>query len=127
MYYYKLYYPFITFQISDQKGMGMETYLSEPDLVKFNKIIGRDMELIAVYLELSQVEVERLKMEFPTSMSTVVHHILLTWRRKLGHAATLQNLEEALRNAEKDTGVNIEWDVFSQAKENILREKRLGR
>jgi hypothetical protein len=111
---------------SDQKGMEMETCLSEIDLLKFNKVIRRDMDLIAC-LGLSQVEIDRLKIENPHSLSTVVHKILLTWKRKHGQAATLQNLEEALKDAESDTGAYIDWGAFSQAKERLLRGQGLGR
>lgn len=80
------------------------------------------MELIANYLGLSQVEIDRLKMENPTSMRTVVHNILLTWKRKRGPTATLDNLEKSLQGAERDTGASLDWDVFSRAKKSILKE-----
>ncbi|XP_056015075.1 uncharacterized protein LOC125676208 [Ostrea edulis] len=99
------------------------TVLSEKDLSKFNKVIGNDMELIATCLGLSQVEIDRLKRENPTSMSTVVHNILLTWKRKRGPAATLENLEKSLQDAERDTGAGVNWDVFNRAKKAILEKK----
>ncbi|XP_056015023.1 uncharacterized protein LOC130052885 [Ostrea edulis] len=96
--------------------------LSERDLSKFNKVIGNDMELIATCLGLSQVEIDRLKRKNPTSMSTVVHNILLTWKRKRGPAATLENLEKSLQDAERQTGAGVDWDGFSRAKEEISKE-----
>ncbi|XP_056015156.1 uncharacterized protein LOC125676198 [Ostrea edulis] len=99
------------------------TILSERDLLNFNKVIGNGMELIATCLGLSQVEIDRLKMDNPMSTSTVVHNILVTWKRKLGDAATLENLEKSLQEAEKHTGASVDWSVFSQAKEALKSSK----
>ncbi|XP_056015088.1 uncharacterized protein LOC125676201 [Ostrea edulis] len=103
------------------KPTSVSIVLSEKDLSKFNKVIGNDMELIATCLGLSQVEIDRLKRENPTSMSTVVHKILVTWKRKMGPTATLENLEKTLQDAERDTGANVDWDVFNRAKTVILK------
>jgi hypothetical protein len=101
-----------------------KTYLSEDDLLKFNNVFVNDVELIATGLRLSQAEINRCKMENPNSISTVVHNILLMWKRKLASTATLENLEEALLAVEKDTGASVNWDVFSQAKKDILKKRK---
>jgi hypothetical protein len=101
-----------------------DTALSSTDLLKFNKVIGKDMELVAATLELSQVEIDRIKMENPASMSAVVQSIFLTWKQKLGPAATLEKLEEALRDAERDTAAYVDWEVFRQAKKSILKKRK---
>lgn len=86
-------------------------------------MIGSDMELIATCLGLSEVEMDRLKMENPTSMSNVVQKILLTWKRKRGPTATLENLEKSLQDAERDTTASVDWSVINRAKEDILKER----
>jgi hypothetical protein len=91
--------------------------------LKFNKVIGKDMVLIAACLGLSQVEIERLRMENPTSMNTVMHNVLLAWKNKLGHAATLGKLEDEIGKAEIDTGACIDWWEFHQAKDAILKKR----
>jgi hypothetical protein len=96
----------------DKAAVAEETVLSERDLLKFNKVIGKDMELVGAHLGLSQVEIDRVKMENPSSMSAIVHNILLRWKQKLGPAATLEKLEEALR----DTGAYVDWDEFRRSK-----------
>ncbi|XP_056015101.1 probable serine/threonine-protein kinase pats1 [Ostrea edulis] len=101
----------------------LSVVLSESDLLKFNKMIGSDMELIATCLGLSEVEMDRLKMENPTSMSNVVQKILLTWKRKRGPTATLENLEKSLQDAERDTTASVDWSVINRAKEDILKER----
>jgi hypothetical protein len=100
----------------DKAAVTEETVLSERDLLKFNKVIGKDMELVAASLRLSQVEIVRVKMENPTSMGAVVHNILLRWKQKLGPAATLEKLEKDLRDAERDTGAYVDWDEFRRSK-----------
>jgi hypothetical protein len=82
------------------------------------------MELIAASLGLSQVEIDRLKRENPMSVSTVIRNILLTWKRKVGPAATLEKFEEALKDAERDTGASVDWVVFNEAKERILKGRK---
>ena len=81
------------------------------------------MELIAACLELSQVEIDRLKMQNPSSISSVAHNILLTWKQKHGSAATLEKLKGALKDAEEDTGAHVDWDAFDKAKEKISKGK----
>jgi hypothetical protein len=98
--------------------------LTDQDLLKFNKVIGKDMELVAACLGLSQVEIERLKMENPNSMSNAMQSILLTWKRRLGHAATLGELEKAFLEAHKDTRASMDWQLFEQAKDAILKKKK---
>ncbi|XP_056015025.1 probable serine/threonine-protein kinase pats1 [Ostrea edulis] len=93
--------------------------LSELDMSKFTMVMGKDFEVVAKYLQWKQNEIDILKMETP-SVKTVIHKILLTWNRKLGPAATLENLEKALEGAERDTGAGVNWDVFNQAKKAIL-------
>lgn len=85
--------------------------------------MGKDFEVVAKYLQWKQNEIDILKMETP-SVKTVIHKILLTWNRKLGPAATLENLEKALEGAERDTGAGVNWDVFNRAKKAILKKKK---
>jgi hypothetical protein len=98
--------------------------LSEHDLLKFNKVMGNEMELIAASLGLYEMEIDRLKRENPTSRSTVVRNILLAWKRIVGPDATLEKLEEALKDAERDTGASVDWIVFNEAKERILTGRK---
>jgi hypothetical protein len=81
------------------------------------------MELIAVCLGLSQVEIDRLKMQHPTSIRTVAYNILLMWKQKQGSTATLDKFEQALKDAEEDTGAHVDWDTFGKAKEKISKGK----
>jgi hypothetical protein len=108
------------FSINETNG----TALSSNDLLKFNKVIGKDMELIATSLGLSQVEIYRVKMENHTSMSVVVQDIFLTWKQKLGPAATLEKFEKALEDAERDTSAQVDWEVFRHAKKRILKKRK---
>jgi hypothetical protein len=80
--------------------------------------------LIAANLGLYQNEIDKLKRENPTSRGTVVHNILLAWKRIVGPDATLEKLEEALKDAERDTGASVDWVVFSEAKERILAGRK---
>jgi hypothetical protein len=112
---------------SDRAAVTTGKLLSERDLSKFNKVIGKDMELIAACLGLSQVEIDRIMMENQRSMSTAVHKIFLTWKRKLGQAATLENLENSLQDAERDTGVHVDWELFRQAKTDLLKKRGWAR
>jgi hypothetical protein len=84
------------------------------------------MELVATSLQLSQAEINRLKIENPTSMSDVIQGIFVTWKHKRGPAATLENLEKALKATEEDTGAILNWIVFSQAKKRILNKNTLN-
>jgi ABC-type dipeptide/oligopeptide/nickel transport system permease subunit len=91
--------------------------------LKFDKVIGKDIGVIAACLGVPQVEIDRLKMENPNSMSTAMQIILLAWKRRLGHAATLEELEEAFMEANRVTGASIDWQLFRQAKDTILKKK----
>jgi hypothetical protein len=86
--------------------------------------MGKDLELIATCLQLTQVEIDKLQMENATSLNIVVHKILLTWKRKLGPTATLGMLEKSLKDAERNTGASVDWDVVSRAKDDILKERK---
>ncbi|XP_056018466.1 uncharacterized protein LOC125668285 [Ostrea edulis] len=101
-----------------------ETVLSEPDMLKFTLVMGNDFELIAKYLlQLSQNEIDILKKE-NKSKKTMIHIIFRKWRSKLGNSATLEKLEKSLKDAERDTGVSLDWDIFRRAKEDILKNKK---
>jgi hypothetical protein len=85
--------------------------------------MGKDFELIAQYLGLSLTEIDQIKMDHKFSSNVTIHHILQKWKSKLGHGATLENLEKSLRDAEEHTNAQVHWDAFNQAKATILKLK----
>jgi hypothetical protein len=95
--------------------------LTEQDILKLTKVMGRDLEVIAKCLQLSENEIAQIKSDHQFSSKGVIHNILLEWKNKLGRHATLEKLEESLRDAVQDTGAYVDWDAFNQAKEAIRK------
>lgn len=93
-------------------------------MLKFTQVMREDFELIAKYLlQLSQNEIDILKKE-KKSKKTMIHTIFRKWRSKLGNSATLEKLEKSLQDAERDTGVSLDWDIFRRAEKAILKNRK---
>jgi hypothetical protein len=86
-------------------------------------VMGKHFEIIAKYLQLKQSEIDMIKVANPFP-ETMVHKILLKWKSKLGSSATLEVLEKSFHDAERDTGVSVDWDDFERAKQSILAHRK---
>ncbi|XP_062596116.1 uncharacterized protein LOC134257528, partial [Saccostrea cucullata] len=122
--YWKLgYYP--GYYSKNDAGNLTENVLSEMDLVKLTKVVGpKELELVAKYLGLTQIQIDTLEMENTSrSIHTLIHKIFLAWKRKAKQRATMEELEKAFQNAEREADAKIDWNNFQKVKSDILRKR----
>ncbi|XP_056016434.1 uncharacterized protein LOC125676855 isoform X2 [Ostrea edulis] len=103
-----------------ERNTGACTVLEERDLPKFIKVFGKDIYIQALYLSLSENDIEIIKMESPNSVREQIYHILLKWKRKTGQGATIGSLWDALQQCENDTGTTVDWDAFHEGIKSIV-------
>ncbi|XP_022295871.2 death domain-containing protein CRADD-like [Crassostrea virginica] len=94
--------------------------LTEHNLLKFNKIVGSDLEILGKALELRQADIDNARMENTHSAITQIHKIILKWKNRKGKNATLGTFTRCLMNAE-EAGANVDWDVFDKGVEAVTK------
>ncbi|XP_061187823.1 death domain-containing protein CRADD-like [Saccostrea echinata] len=95
-------------------------YLTEQNLLKFNKCFGSDVEIVGKALLLTQSDIDVIRMENPYSAITQIHKIILRWKYKNGRNATLGELTRCFMDAE-NAGARVDWDKFDQGV-NVLTQ-----
>ncbi|XP_056016435.1 uncharacterized protein LOC125676865 [Ostrea edulis] len=103
-----------------ERTTGESTILEERDLLKFIKMFGKDIYIQALYLSLSENDIEIIKIESPNSVREQIYHILLKWKRKSEQGATIRALREALRQCENDTEISVDWEDFQEVVKSIV-------
>ena len=89
-------------------------------MLKFNKIVGSDLEILGKALELRQADIDNARMENTHSAITQIHKIILKWKNRNGKNATLGTFTRCLMNAE-EAGANVDWDVFDKGVEAVTK------
>lgn len=104
----------LTSLTEDQK-----TYvLTEQNLLKFNRVVGSDIEIFGKALLLRQADIDTTRMENSNSATTQIHKIILKWRNRNGRMATLGRFTKSLMDAEA-AGAFVDWDVFDQGVKEV--------
>ncbi|XP_062600586.1 death domain-containing protein CRADD-like [Saccostrea cucullata] len=88
-------------------------YLTEQNLLKFNRCFGSDVEIVGKALLLTQSDIDVIRMENPYSAITQIHKIILKWKYRNGRNATLGELTRCFMDAEI-AGARVDWDMFDQ-------------
>ena len=89
-------------------------------MLKFNKIVGSDLEILGKALELSQNDIDMARMKNPLSAFTQIQNINSKWKNRNGKNATLGTFTRCLMNAE-EAGANVDWDVFDKGVEAVTK------
>ena len=89
-------------------------------MLKFNKIVGSDLEILGKALELRQADIDTARMENTHSAITQIHKIIVKWKNRNGKNATLGTFTSCLMNAE-EAGANVDWDVFDKGVEAVTK------
>nr|XP_011413852.2 uncharacterized protein LOC105318426 isoform X1 [Crassostrea gigas]XP_011413853.2 uncharacterized protein LOC105318426 isoform X1 [Crassostrea gigas] len=92
--------------------------LVNTDLLKFNKVVGSDIEIFGKALQLKQADIDGIRMVNSLSVPTQVHQIIQMWKSKNGKLATLGRFTKNLMDAEA-AGARIYWDVFDQGVKEV--------
>lgn len=92
--------------------------LTEQNLLKFNTVVVRDIEIFGKALQLRQADIDTCRMESPNSVTTQIHKIILKWRNRNGKMATLGTFTKSLMDAEA-AGASVDWDVFDQSVKEV--------
>eukprot|EP00105_Crassostrea_gigas_P001611 XP_011413851.1 PREDICTED: death domain-containing protein CRADD [Crassostrea gigas] len=92
--------------------------LTEANLLKFNKVVGSDIEIFGKALQLKQADIDSTRMENSHSVATQIHKIILKWRNRNGKMATLGTFTKSLMDAEA-AGASVDWDVFDQGVKEV--------
>ena len=88
--------------------------LGDKETLKFNMVIGKDVELLAKAMELSQAEIDQIRMEAQFSAATQIHKIFTKWRYRYGNKATLGLLTRTLEEAQM-YGAAVDWEKYDYA------------
>nr|XP_022301225.1 death domain-containing protein CRADD-like [Crassostrea virginica]XP_022301226.1 death domain-containing protein CRADD-like [Crassostrea virginica] len=107
-------------QLADLSESQKSHILTEHNLLKFNKIVGSDLEILGKALELRQPDIDNARTENPHSAITQIHKIILKWKNRNGKNATLGTFTHCLMNAE-EAGANVDWDVFDKGVEAVTK------
>lgn len=83
--------------------------LTEHDLLKFNKVVGSDIEIFGKALKLKQTDIDASRVENSNSFTTLIHKIILKWKNTNARNATLGLFTKGLQDAEA-AGASIDWD-----------------
>ncbi|XP_053384811.1 uncharacterized protein LOC128550230 [Mercenaria mercenaria] len=81
--------------------------VSDEDIAKIANAIGKNWELLAPALGLIDTEVDHLKMNYDT-VELCIYQMLMTWKKRSGEAATLQNLLSKIQSMPSVT-VNMDY------------------
>lgn len=92
--------------------------LTEINLLKFNKVVGSDIEIFGKALQLKQADIDSTRMENSNSVATQIHKIILKWRNRNGKMATLGTFTKSLMDAEA-AGASVDWDVYDQGVKEV--------
>jgi hypothetical protein len=92
--------------------------LTDTTLLKFNKVVGKDIEILGKVIGLAPAEIDIIRMENPLSGAAVIHKIIVKWKNKNKRNATLGKFKELLMGAE-DAGASVDWDKFYEGVSRI--------
>lgn len=82
-------------------------------MLKFNKVVGSDVEIFGKALKLRQADIDAIRVENSNSFTTLVHKIILKWRNVNAKGATLGLFTKGLQDAEA-AGASVDWEIFSE-------------
>lgn len=93
--------------------------LTEHDLLKFNKVVGSDIEIFGKALKLKQTDIDASRVENSNSFTTLIHKIILKWKNTNARNATLGLFTKGLQDAEA-AGASIDWDIFIEGVKDVI-------
>ncbi|XP_053381496.1 uncharacterized protein LOC123557609 isoform X2 [Mercenaria mercenaria] len=93
--------------------------LNEKQLSKISQTVGNNWELLGSELGLSDVQLQRIAMDYQTS-DMKIYKMLLKWRETKEEGATLNTLLHAMKAVKK---VYIEWDEIQNIVDEIECER----
>lgn len=82
-------------------------------MLKFNKVVGSDIEIFGKALKLRQADIDATRVENSNSFTTLVHKIILKWKNVNAKRATLGLFTKGLQDAEV-AGASVDWEIFSE-------------
>ncbi|XP_071161202.1 uncharacterized protein [Mytilus edulis] len=102
---------------SDKAGQ----YLKDIDLLCFSKAITpAHLQIVGTCLEFSKVDVEHIEYKHLRAPEAACHDLLVKWRNKHGHSATLAKLMDIFFLAHQNTPESIHdekiWDALDKFK-----------
>lgn len=87
-------------------------------MLKFNKVVGSDIEIFGKALKLKQADIDASRVENSNSFTTLIHKILLKWRNINAKNATLGLFTKGLQDAEA-AGASVDWEIFSEGVKDV--------
>lgn len=93
--------------------------LTEHNLLKFNKVVGSDIEIFGKALKLKQADIDASRVENSNSFTTLIHKIILKWRNSNARNATLGLFTKGLQDAEA-AGASVDWDIFIEGVNDVI-------
>ncbi|XP_052072628.1 uncharacterized protein LOC127710717 [Mytilus californianus] len=95
-------------------------YLKDIDLLCFSKAITpAHLQIVGTCLGFSKVDVEHIEYKHLRAPEAACHDLLVKWRNKLGHSATVEKLMEIFFIAHKNTSESIHEEKIWDALEKI--------
>jgi hypothetical protein len=102
-------------------GLKTDFVLRERDLSKLSRTVGENWEKLGIELGLRNVQLERIKLDYPrTDMR--IFKILLEWTDQRPGDATLNTLIQSMKSA---TDVSIDWDEVKNIVEDIASKNNI--
>ncbi|KAK3102847.1 hypothetical protein FSP39_014395 [Pinctada imbricata] len=92
--------------------------LDDRSVMKFNLVIGKDIDIFGKTMGFAQAEIDQIKMENTYSTATQMHKLFTKWRNRYGQSATLGLLVENLQDAELG-GAEVHWDQYDLGLERV--------
>lgn len=93
--------------------------LTEHNLLKFNKVVGSDIEIFGKALKLKQTDIDASRVENSNSFTTLIHKIILKWKNTNARNATLGLFTKGLQDAEA-AGASVDWDIFIEGVKDVI-------
>jgi hypothetical protein len=93
---------------------------TELNLLRFNKVVGSDIELLGKTLGLAQADIDVIKMENTHSGATQIHKVILKWKHRNGRNATLGKFTQLLMDAEA-AGATVDWDQYYEGVNRVFQ------
>lgn len=93
--------------------------LTEHNLLKFNKVVGCDIEIFGKALKLKQTDIDASRVENANSFTTLIHKIILKWKNTNARNATLGLFTKGLQDAEA-AGASVDWDIFIDGVKDVI-------
>lgn len=93
--------------------------MTEHNLLKFNKVVGCDIEIFGKALKLKQTDIDASRVENANSFTTLIHKIILKWKNTNATNATLGLFTKGLQDAEA-AGASVDWDIFIDGVKDVI-------